>query len=161
MICEFKEYDGINQTPAIALIARGWAELVERDLAPGETIGNWDHQAIVAFAGDVPVGVITYELQKWRKVVWIHFGFVAPEARGQGLYRQIWDRVVKAAQKLGAVEIQGGTHVDNLVMLEVAEKLGRQRLFITTRFVLPPAARARVENPVLPGLSARRKRAKP
>jgi GNAT superfamily N-acetyltransferase len=145
VIFEFKEYDGINQTPAIALMARGVAELQDRGLAPAEIVGNWDQQAVVAFAGEVPVGVITFELQKWRKVVWIHFGFVAPEARRQGLYRQMWERVVKAAQKLGAAEIQGGTHVDNKAMLECAESLGRTRLFITTRFVVPAAKASRAQ----------------
>ena len=143
MIFEFKEYDGINQTPAIPLIARGHAELHDRGLAPLETVGNWDHQAVVAFAGDVPVGVITWELQKWRKVVWVHFGFVAPEVRRHGLYGQLFQRVVQAAQKLGAVEIQGGTHVDNKAMLECAESLGRKPLFITTRFVVPAAKGSR------------------
>lgn len=139
MIFEFKEFDGINQTPAIPLIARGWAELLDRGLAPMEAVGNWDQQAVVAFAGGVPVGVITWEHQKWRKVVWVHMGFVAPEVRRQGLYGQLFQRVVKAAQKIGAAEIQGGTHVDNRAMLECAESLGRTQLFITTRFIVPPA----------------------
>lgn len=139
MIFEFKEYDGINQTPAIPLIARGQSELLARGLAPMETIGNWDQQAVIASAGGVPVGVITYEHMKWRKVVWVHFGFVAPEVRRHGLYGQMFARVVKTAQKLGAVEIQGGTHVDNKAMLDCAQSLGRTPLFITTRFVVPPA----------------------
>lgn len=152
MIFEFKEYDGVNQTPAIPLIAHGWSELLARGIAPMETISNWDHQAVVAFAGDMPVGVITFEHLKWRKVVWVHFGFVAPEVRRHGLYGQLFARVVKAAQKLGAAEIHGGTHVDNKAMLECAEKLGRTRSFITTRFVVPPAP------PVVEQKKSRRKR---
>lgn len=147
MIFEFKVYDGINQTPAIPLIARGHHELLQSGFSPMETVGNWDHQAVVAFAGDVPVGVITYEFLKWKKVVWVHFGFVAPEVRRQGLYRLLFERVVKAAQKLGAVEIQGGTSVGNEAMLAAARKLGRLPLFITTSFKVPPAPKSKRPKP--------------
>lgn len=150
MIYEFKEYDGVNQTPAIPLIARAWTELLARGIGTGETIGSWDHQAVVAFSGEMPVGVMTYTHEKWKKMLWIHLGYVVPEMRMQGIYRLLWDRVIKAAQKLGAVEILGGTHVDNLIMLEVAEKLGRKPQFITTRFVVPPAPPQTPAQPVNP-----------
>lgn len=139
MIYEFKEYDGINQTPAVALLTRGHHELLDRGLAPLETVINWDDQAVVAFAGDVAVGVISYSHEKWRRILSIRMGYVAPEARRHGIYGLMWQRVIKAAQKLGAVEILGGTHIDNKAMLECAESLGRTRFFITTRFVVPPA----------------------
>ena len=150
MIYEFKEYDGVNQTPAIPLIARAWQELLARGISPMETIGNWDHQAVVAFSGDMPVGVMTYTHEKWKKVLWVHLGFVVPELRRHGIYKLLWERVVKAAQKLGAAEIQGSTHVDNSAMLECARKLGRTRLFITTRFVVPPAIVSSIPKPVPP-----------
>lgn len=54
MIFEFKEYDGICQTPAVALLTRGHHELLDRGLAAPETVINWDDLAVVAFAGDVP-----------------------------------------------------------------------------------------------------------
>jgi hypothetical protein len=46
-------------------------------------------------------------------------------------------------EKLGAAEIHGGTHVDNKAMLECAQSLGRTPMFITTRFVVPPAPKSR------------------
>lgn len=140
MIFEFKEYDGVNQTPAIPLIARAWPEILAAGNGVNEGVHSWDHQAIVCFAGDMPVGVMTYTHEKWRKLVWVHLGYVVPELRRRGIYRLMWERVVKAAQKLGAVEIQGGTSVGNEPMLAVARRLGRTPLFITTRFVVPPAA---------------------
>jgi GNAT superfamily N-acetyltransferase len=143
MIFEFKEYDGINRTPALALLTRGHHELLDRGLAPPETVINWDDLAVVAFAGDVPVGVISYSHEKWRRILWIRMGYVAPEARRQGIYGLMWERVVKAAHKLGAAEIHGGTHVDNKAMLECAQSLGRTPMFITTRFVVPPAPKSR------------------
>jgi GNAT superfamily N-acetyltransferase len=143
MIFEFKEYEGINQTPAVALLTRGHHELLDRGLASPETVINWDDLAVVAFAGDVAVGVISYSHEKWRKILWIRMGYVAPEARRHGVYGSMWERVVKAAQKLGALEILGGTHVDNKAMLECAESLGRTPLFITTRFVVPPAPKSK------------------
>ena len=139
MIFEFKEYEGINQTPALALLTRGHHELLDRGLASPETVINWDDLAVVAFAGAVPVGVISYSHEKWRKILWIRMGYVAPEARRRGIYGAMWERVVKAAQRLGALEIHGGTHVDNKAMLECAESLGRTRLSITTRFIVQPA----------------------
>lgn len=143
MIFEFKEYAGVNQTPAIPLISRAWSELLARGISPMETIGNWDHQAVVAFSGDLPVGLMTYTHEKWKRVLWVHLGYVVPELRQHGIYKQLWERVVKAAQKLGASEIHGGTHVDNLIMLEVAAKLGRKPVFVTTRFVVPPAPKSK------------------
>jgi GNAT superfamily N-acetyltransferase len=140
MLYEFKEFDGLNQTPAIGLIARAWPEMLAQGTAPQELIGGWDQQAIVALAGDVPVGVITYSHEKWRKLVWIHLGYVVPELRRKGIYRMLWERVVKAAQKLEAAEIHGGTHVHNTAMLECARRLGRAPLFVTTRFQVPAIA---------------------
>lgn len=139
MIYEFKEYDGINQTPAVALLTRGHHELLDRGFASPETVLNWDDLAVVAFAGDVAVGVISYSHEKWRKLLWIRMGYVAPEARRHGIYGLMWERIVKAAQRLGALEILGGTHVDNKGMLATAAALGRTPLFVTTRFIVPPA----------------------
>jgi GNAT superfamily N-acetyltransferase len=150
MIFEFKEYDGVNRTPAAPLILRAGAELYAEGLAAPELVGSWNHLAVVAFAGDVAVGVITYSHEKWRNLIWIHLGYVAPEARRRGLYRLMWDRVVKAAQKLGVPEIHGGTHVDNKAMLACAESLGRKPLFITTRFVVPPATNSSIPKPTPP-----------
>jgi GNAT superfamily N-acetyltransferase len=141
-IYQFREFDGINQTPAICLIARAWPEMIAQGIAPNEGISSWDHQAIVAFSAELPVGVITYTHEKWRRLVWVHLGYVIPELRRHGIYRMLWDRVIKSAQKLGAVEIHGGTHVDNVAMLECVKRLGRRPISITTRFVVPPAKAA-------------------
>lgn len=139
MIFEFKEYDGVNQTPAVALLTRGHQELLAQGLAPNELVGSWEHQAVVAFAGNVPVGVMTYTHEKWRRILWVHMGYVAPEARRRGVYRLMFERVVRAAQKLGAAEILGSTHVDNKAMLECYAALGRTRFSVTSRFIVPPA----------------------
>lgn len=139
MLFEFKEFDGVNQTPALGLVARAWPEMIAQGIAPQEGINSWDHQAIVAFTGDLPVGLITYTHEKWRKILWVHLGYVIPELRRQGIYRMLWERIVKAAQRLSAAEIQGGTHVKNVAMLECAARLGRTPLFVTTRFAVPPA----------------------
>ena len=137
----FKEFDGINQTPAIPLIARGWAEMIKNGVASMETVCNWDHQAIIAFddsfGSDEPVGIITYDHQKWRKTLWIAFGYVVPSARRHGVYRALWDRLIGIGQKIGVEKIQGGIHVDNHSMLECSRKLGRKDLFITTSFDVP------------------------
>jgi GNAT superfamily N-acetyltransferase len=143
MTPDIREYDGPNQTPAVALIARAWPEMLTNGTAAPELIGNWDHQAIVHFIDGVATGLITYEHVKYRKMLWIHLGYVAPEFRGRGIYRLLWTRLIAIAQKLGAVQIQGGTHVGNASMLACAKALGRKELFITTQFAVPPVPKSR------------------
>ena len=142
---EVLEYDGLNNTPAVNLIAMAQVELLANGYGPRELQGAWDQQALVAIPvasayrhPHQAVGLITYSHEKWRKLIWIHLGYVAPEFRGRGVYRLLWDRLVIAARKAKALEIHGGTSVKNSAMLECARKLGREQVYITTRFVVPP-----------------------
>jgi GNAT superfamily N-acetyltransferase len=130
------QYDGINNTPAPALIAQAWTEMLTAGTVSNETVSSWDNQALVAFYGEAPAGLLTYDHVKYRKLVWIQLAWVAPAFRRLGIYRKLWDRVVIEARRLEAVKIQGGTALNNTVMREAARKMGRAELYVVTNFDL-------------------------
>lgn len=79
-----------------------------------------------------PVGqlLITYEISDWRNGVfwWIQSVYVAPEARGGGVYRALHGHVATAAKKAGNVcGLRLYVDHDNTGAQRVYERMGMRR----------------------------------
>jgi hypothetical protein len=136
-----KHYDGINNTPVVLLASRGVLELIEGGLAEPLLFLNWDDLAITACRdglNDIPIGVIVYQHVKWTKTLLIKLGYVSKAWRGMGVYRTIWNELVKKAQELEAVHIMSSTHVRNHDMRDASRALGRFEESVNIKFVVPP-----------------------
>lgn len=145
-------YEGVNNTPALRLLAEAWLErLAAGD--PQETVINWDHCAFVAFTddaspNDTPVGVISFEHIKWRRLLWVQLSYVVPSARRQGVHSLLFEALRKHAAKLGVVEIQSGISVTNTEMIQVARKRGsiaKYTVFSYTMAIPPPVSKETIE----------------
>lgn len=132
-----RHYDGINNTPAVGLIVHGLSELMDNGWAPDEVNASYENSAFVAFQGDKPVGVLAYNKQEWRKVLWVQMAYVLPSARNEGIYARLWHEAVAKAVELKMVKVQGGVHVGNTVMRRTAVALGRKESFVTYDFDVP------------------------
>lgn len=131
----------LNNTPALALAVRGWADVEERGLGDGTMSVFASLNAFVAYAENgrdhVPAGVITFDHDLTLNRIWIFQGFVLPEFRGQGLYRRMWNELVLKAIELKVAKIQSSTHVRNIAMREASKKLGRVEDAISMTFDVP------------------------
>ena len=128
-------YDGLNNTPALPLAFDGHAELRRDGLVTNTVILQWDQEAVVAFDGDEPVGVIVFQNAKWLKTCLIILSYVRPEARRRGFYRRLLEEVRHRARLAGMVMLESNTHVRNGNLLAAAEALDRKRsayVFIET-----------------------------
>lgn len=131
------KYDGICNTPALALLVRAQAEMLADGTAPLEVIIGWDDLALVAWSGTLPVGVISYKHEKWRRVVWAQVSYTLPDHRRAGVHSALWARLVYEALQLPDVtQIQSGVHIYNFAMLAALAKAGRQRISVVTSFPL-------------------------
>lgn len=122
---DFKRFEGLNRTDALPLALEAWVELMEKELTDNTTLINWDHHAIVAYSSKYAIGVLTYQIVDWQKVLHVNIGYVRKPFRNQGIYRLLWNEVVKIAREKKMKAIAGSTHVDNTQMRAVAAKLGR------------------------------------
>lgn len=70
--------------------------------------------------------MITYEWSDWRNriVWWIQSVYVWPEARGQGLYRKLYEALLVQAQTAGAAGIRLYVDTRNTRAQEVYTRLG-------------------------------------
>lgn len=133
-------FDHINRTPALSLAIQGQAELLEAGLSEPITLVGWDNMAIVAFDVDgEAVGVITFAEAKWANQFDIAIGWVKPSARDCGVYRAMWDELVRVAQTKAVAVIWGNTHVENAQLRAVAKSLGRTETGVIMKFDVPPA----------------------
>lgn len=133
-----EHYEGLNFTPALKLAVRGWLELLEEGLADNALGLAWDQNAFVAFDEDgEAVGTIVYQHFQYRKELWVQQGYVLPEHRGKGVYKELFAACVAKARELKAVRISGGTHPRNAVMRAAAEQQGRRETGIVTTFEVP------------------------
>lgn len=126
---QITRYTGLNNTPALPLLVRGWAELIESRLVLNQIMVNWEHDALVAWRegpDPIPVGVMSYHYADWTKEVHIPLGYVVPQFRRQGVYRALWDTLVVRAHELGAVLITSSTAAGNHAMRDCAAQLGRE-----------------------------------
>lgn len=137
---EIKLFDGLNNTPALDLAIRGWAECVEKNLGDGTLNVYWSHKAFVAYAMNgkeqLPVAVMTWEHIEHTKTLWVNQSYTIPEFRGRGCYNALWNAVVAKAIELKVTSVQSGTHIRNEAMRKIAKKQGRYEEFVTLRFNL-------------------------
>jgi len=133
--------DGINNTPALGLAIRGWADCEERGLGDGTLNVHATMKAFLACAQNgremIPAGVMTWEYDAALKRVWIYQSYVLPEFRGRGIYNLLWARMVEhAAIDLKAHSIQSATHIRNSAMRAIAARQGRFEECVVLRFNL-------------------------
>lgn len=133
-----EHFEGVNNTPAVDLAVAGWMELRRQGFTLQAIPLGWDHNAFVAFAGQEPVGVLTYQHLGYVKHVAIGTGYVVPEWRGNRIYDRLWAALVAKARDLKAVAIMSDTHVDNATMRAVARRQGRQETGVVLRYVVEP-----------------------
>jgi len=139
---EIQFFDGLNNTPALELAMRGWAEMHEKGLSDGNLNIHSSLKAFVAIAPNghdkLPVGVMTFDPEPTLRRVWIFQSYVIPEFRGRGIYTALWNKLVEyATVELKAKSIQSGTHVRNSAMRAVAKRQGRYEESVLLRFDLP------------------------
>lgn len=137
MTIRVEHYDGLNRTPALLLATRGYLELLENGLCDQLLNVSWEHQALVAFEGVAPVGVLTFVYQAWAKQIDIAIGYVIPDRRRYGVHNAMWIALVAKAKELKATHICSGTHIDNAAMRAVAKKQGRKEIGVALRFTVP------------------------
>lgn len=127
------EYDGMNNTPVIPLMAAMWVEVLDRGYINRETIGSWDNKVLAAFELDKgeyssPIGFLAYEHIKWRKSVWISMAYVQPDYRAKGVYTKLFNKLKSHAFSLDPrpVIIEGGISPHNATMCRAAESQDRR-----------------------------------
>lgn len=69
--------------------------------------------------------MLTYEWSDWRnaEVWWIQSVFVAPQARGQGVYRRLYEGVLEEARQAKAAGVRLYVDARNVKAQQVYEKL--------------------------------------
>lgn len=131
---------GLNETPALNLAVRGWAETVEKGFGDGSLNCYPALNAFVGYAmngrDEIPVGVVTFNYDVDHKRVWLFQAYVLPEFRGCGVYKAMWAALVSHSTTLGAKSIQMGTHVRNAAMRAAAKHTGCIEEAIHLRFNL-------------------------
>jgi hypothetical protein len=132
--------EGLNNSPALDLAVRGWAECVEKGFGDGTLNVFTSLNAFIAYAQNgremIPAAVMTWNFDKDTGRVWIFMGYTLPEFRGRGLYNALWASMVAKAIELKAATIQSGTHVRNSAMRAIAKKQGRVEEAVTLTYRL-------------------------
>lgn len=135
-MAEIIYYEQINGTVAVQLALRAEADLHAAGLADDVIITHWDQSALVAYEAGRAVGIITFEHSKWQKRINICQGWVDPEYRRRGIYRELWNALVEKAKELKAIKIMGYTRYNNERMLIVAKQLGRKITVIGMEYLI-------------------------
>jgi GNAT superfamily N-acetyltransferase len=121
-------FHGLNETPALDLAVRGWAEMTEKGFGDGSLNAHAGQSALVGFEkngrDELAVGVVTFEHDTSLKRIWLSQAYVLPEFRGRGVYKGLWTALAGFSTGAGAKSIQFGTHVKNAPMRAVAHRTG-------------------------------------
>ena len=100
-----------SDTPAFALIAEGWNELVQEGLTPdgvGVCPVKSDHEVLYAVSLDTDVvGVIVYGQEADGTGLRVSLAYVEPSMRKRGVFKLLMDALKQSATARGVrVEIQ-------------------------------------------------------
>lgn len=93
----------------------------------------------IARIGADIIGCLTYTDQSsnWKNEYAAGNGYVLTEYRGRQVYKRLWKRLVEDASKAGIAHIYGSTGVDNLLMQDVMEGLGRTKVRVGYTYAVP------------------------
>jgi len=132
-----EHYVGLNRTPALPLAVRGWMALIQDGHCNNLVLISADQNAVVAFVGGEPAGVMTYRHDLVMKEFSVGLGYVLPAYRRLGLYGRLWDALVARAQAVGVPRISSHTFLGNAAMRAVARRQGRTETLVSLDFDVP------------------------
>lgn len=125
-------------TPAPAIIARAWVDLLEQGLIQDHMIPiGWDDSAFYITDGDRFVAVLSYFAAEWNGGAHVKVGWVAPEYRRRGLYRRLWSALVERAREKGWMRIEGATAANNAPLQAFAASVGRELTAFSYSYAVP------------------------
>lgn len=139
----YKFFDGCNGTPALPYIYYAQHELHKAGHGIEALNFSHDSKAFVAFDGEVPVGIILFDDYRWRNTTFVLLGFVTEAYRRQGVYTELWNKLVARSQEEKMPIIEGGTHITNVAMQRVMEAQGRVATHLTYTFKVPEVSAKR------------------
>lgn len=138
MISKIQHYEGLNRTPAVAILVEGWHDLLREGHAEDSIILHWEQNALVAVDGvGSPIGVLAYEKQPGYKQWWVALGYVRPVYRHMGVYRGLWGKLVQMATEQNVRTIAGSASIRNNPMQQIATRLERPVSGVTFTFRVP------------------------
>ena len=117
-------------TPAFALVAEGWNELVQEGLTPDLRadcpVGPTTQVLYVDRDEDREIiGVLCYDFDAGSRQITVTLAYVEPTSRRNGVYRELWAELQRRAVELNALRITHIVHTGNMVMREVLQRLGQ------------------------------------
>ncbi len=134
-----KESVGTCGEQIVPLMAVASAELAMKGWLPLTDLpGYYGDGAILAEVYGQAVGFITYRSTEKTGTLSLIFGWVEPKHRNKGVYRKLWDELVKYAQEKKFTRIDGTTHAGNLPMRACFEHLGRKEMWVTSVYYVKP-----------------------
>jgi predicted GNAT family acetyltransferase len=114
-------------TPAFAILAEGWNELVQSDLTPeGLAVSPVQEEDEVLYAiskeGDI-VGALAFR-QK-NDVITTSLSYVEPSSRRKGVYTLMFNELLVRAMERAIVHLHSEVSVENKTMQAVLRHTGR------------------------------------
>src|SRR5436190_20228823 len=98
-MAEIVVVDQLGGTPYLGYAIQAHAALVrDGDSVSHVQMVGWDNKAVVALLEGKVVGIITYADSKHVKEWNILIGFVDPDRRKEGIYKQMWAKLVQQAR---------------------------------------------------------------
>ena len=119
-LMKIKHFPKNNVTELIPICCEAWTYFANHSTEVEYRVT----EAIVACEGKKPIGIIMFYPIENNKL-WILYGFVTEKCREKGVYRKMWDTLVKHAKKNSYSEINSAIHSDNETMKKVLAKFGR------------------------------------
>jgi GNAT superfamily N-acetyltransferase len=97
---------------------------------------HFQDEAVCAYRGAEAVGVISWRKTDGGAEVWICMGYVLPQFRRCGIYRRLWEALIRHARKIGAVRIGSATNLANKEMRAFYRASGRTETNVISMFRL-------------------------
>nr|CAB4128088.1 NAT_SF domain containing protein [uncultured Caudovirales phage] len=101
---------------------------------------NWNAEVLTATVDGKCVAALAFQVQAWRRTLFVEMGATEPDAKRQGHYRALWDRLVQIAQERKLSNIESGYVVTNTESEAMHKALGRPVIGHITRFAVPEPA---------------------
>lgn len=123
----------VGNTPVLNFLRRIDYELLTQGFAKAPSALIVDELEAVYALGpdDEVIGAIAFRYDEEDRSVWITVSGVREDFRRNGIYRQLYERLITHAKNLDALTIHSGVSVKNTVMLEARKSMGFEPTFLS------------------------------
>jgi GNAT superfamily N-acetyltransferase len=132
---DIKFIEDITGHKVVIALAKCMVEIGEKYKSFDIPIG-YGQSAFYIENNEIITGALSFRKLEYESTYWIYCAYVDPVVRRRGIYKAMYNALLKRAEKEHIARISGGIAINNTTMIHAAKSVGRIPISINYTAIL-------------------------